>query len=172
MLIMRGHHRSLLLEVWRFTRVAPCRAERITRLSCFLGVGAPKLSAGSGGDPDGGVSTDALGAILSWMQERSGEAFVIATANDVSSLPPELLRKGRFDENPVTRDDVTRWMPGGRVSHGDLTWRLRPLFVRHTSEHRTVPSYGYVLSTLKEAAVRPPIGALPFRIMRSSLARL
>ena len=41
---------------------------------------------------------DALGAILSWMQERAGEAFVIATANDVSSLPPELMRKGRFDE--------------------------------------------------------------------------
>lgn len=50
------------------------------------------------GGADGGVSTDALGAILSWMQERQGEAFVIATANDVSALPPELLRKGRFDE--------------------------------------------------------------------------
>src|SRR5262249_15727311 len=46
---------------------------------------------------DGGVSSDALGTILSWMQERQGEAFVIATANDVSQLPPELMRKGRFD---------------------------------------------------------------------------
>lgn len=54
--------------------------------------------ATGGGSSDGGVSADALGTILSWMQERSGEAFVIATANDVSSLPPELLRKGRFDE--------------------------------------------------------------------------
>jgi SpoVK/Ycf46/Vps4 family AAA+-type ATPase len=54
--------------------------------------------ASGGGSSDGGVSADALGTILSWMQERSGEAFVIATANDVSSLPPELLRKGRFDE--------------------------------------------------------------------------
>ena len=50
------------------------------------------------GGADGGVSSDALGAVLSWMQERQGEAFVIATANDVSALPPELLRKGRFDE--------------------------------------------------------------------------
>jgi ATPase family associated with various cellular activities (AAA)/Intein splicing domain/HNH endonuclease len=50
------------------------------------------------GGADGGVSSDALGATLSWMQERQGEAFVIATANDVSKLPPELLRKGRFDE--------------------------------------------------------------------------
>lgn len=54
--------------------------------------------ATGGGSSDGGVSADALGAVLNWMQERSGEAFVIATANDVSSLPPELLRKGRFDE--------------------------------------------------------------------------
>lgn len=56
------------------------------------------LAGATQGAADGGVSSDALGTILSWMQERQGEAFVIATANDVSSLPPELLRKGRFDE--------------------------------------------------------------------------
>lgn len=56
------------------------------------------LQGATSGASDGGVSADALGAILQWMQERSGEAFVIATANDASSLPPELLRKGRFDE--------------------------------------------------------------------------
>jgi len=50
------------------------------------------------GAADGGVSTDALGAILQWMQDRAGSVFVVATANDVSKLPPELLRKGRFDE--------------------------------------------------------------------------
>jgi len=58
-----------------------------------------KALAGSTGEQgDGGVGADALGAVLSWMQERSGSVFVIATANDVSGLPPELLRKGRFDE--------------------------------------------------------------------------
>jgi SpoVK/Ycf46/Vps4 family AAA+-type ATPase len=56
------------------------------------------LAGATQGGADGGVSSDALGTILSWMQERTGEAFVIATANDVSALPPELLRKGRFDE--------------------------------------------------------------------------
>lgn len=56
------------------------------------------LQGATSGSADGGVSSDALGAVLSWMQERQGEAFVIATANDVTSLPPELLRKGRFDE--------------------------------------------------------------------------
>jgi hypothetical protein len=56
------------------------------------------LAGATQGAADGGVSSDALGSLLSWMQERQGEAFVIATANDVESLPPELLRKGRFDE--------------------------------------------------------------------------
>ena len=56
------------------------------------------LAGATQGAADGGVSSDALGSLLSWMQERQGEAFVIATANDVEALPPELLRKGRFDE--------------------------------------------------------------------------
>jgi len=51
----------------------------------------------SGGE-DGGVSQRILGSFLSWMQERRGEVFVVATANDIQSLPPEFLRKGRFDE--------------------------------------------------------------------------
>lgn len=56
------------------------------------------LAGASGPQGDGGVSTDALGVILSWMQEKTAPVFVIATANDVRQLPPELLRKGRFDE--------------------------------------------------------------------------
>jgi SpoVK/Ycf46/Vps4 family AAA+-type ATPase len=56
------------------------------------------LAGSTGPQGDGGVSADALGAILSWMQERAGSVFVVATANDVEALPPELLRKGRFDE--------------------------------------------------------------------------
>ena len=56
------------------------------------------LAGASQGAADGGVSADALGAVLAWMQDRAGSVFVVATANDVSQLPPELLRKGRFDE--------------------------------------------------------------------------
>ena len=51
-----------------------------------------------GGDMDGGVSQRALGIFLTWLQERRGDVFVAATANDISKLPPELVRKGRFDE--------------------------------------------------------------------------
>lgn len=52
----------------------------------------------SGSDNDSGLSTRVLGTFLSWLQDRNGDVFVVATANDVSRLPPELLRKGRFDE--------------------------------------------------------------------------
>jgi SpoVK/Ycf46/Vps4 family AAA+-type ATPase len=47
---------------------------------------------------DGGTSARVLGTFVTWMQEKKSSVFVIATANDISNLPPELLRKGRFDE--------------------------------------------------------------------------
>lgn len=56
------------------------------------------LAGSTGAQGDGGVAADALGAVLSWMQERVAPVFVLATANDVTGLPPELLRKGRFDD--------------------------------------------------------------------------
>lgn len=56
------------------------------------------LAGASGPAGDGGVAADALGTFLTWMQERKAPVFVVATANDVRALPPELLRKGRFDE--------------------------------------------------------------------------
>ncbi|MDH4239378.1 MAG: AAA family ATPase [Phycisphaerae bacterium] len=47
---------------------------------------------------DGGLSKRMFGTLLTWMQEHKAPVFVIATANDIEALPPELLRKGRFDE--------------------------------------------------------------------------
>lgn len=52
----------------------------------------------SSGRTDGGTSARVFGTFLTWMQEKTEPVFVVATANDISSLPPELLRKGRFDE--------------------------------------------------------------------------
>jgi len=51
-----------------------------------------------GGEADGGVAQRMLGTFLRWMQERTSAVFLVATSNDVSHLPPEFLRKGRFDE--------------------------------------------------------------------------
>ncbi|QDT63530.1 AAA family ATPase [Calycomorphotria hydatis] len=47
---------------------------------------------------DGGLSQRMFGTLLSWMQDHRHPIFIVATANDISSLPPELMRKGRFDE--------------------------------------------------------------------------
>ncbi len=47
---------------------------------------------------DGGVSRRMFGSLLTWMQERGESVFLVATANDIEALPPELIRKGRFDE--------------------------------------------------------------------------
>jgi SpoVK/Ycf46/Vps4 family AAA+-type ATPase len=60
-----------------------------------------KVFAGSGPDSasaDAGVSSRLLASFLSWMQERKPAVFVAATCNNVTALPPELIRKGRFDE--------------------------------------------------------------------------
>src|SRR5208282_5907879 len=60
-----------------------------------------KVFAGSGPDSasaDAGVSSRLLAAFLGWMQERQAAVFVAATCNNVTMLPPELIRKGRFDE--------------------------------------------------------------------------
>ena len=52
----------------------------------------------SSGATDGGTSARVLGSFLSWMQEKTSPVFVVATANDVTQLPPELLRAGRWDQ--------------------------------------------------------------------------
>jgi SpoVK/Ycf46/Vps4 family AAA+-type ATPase len=60
-----------------------------------------KVFAGSGPDSasvDAGVSSRILASFLSWMQDRCAPVFVAATCNNISALPPELIRKGRFDE--------------------------------------------------------------------------
>jgi ATP-dependent 26S proteasome regulatory subunit len=52
---------------------------------------------GGGGDSDGGAASRVLGTFLTWMQETTARVFVVATANKIEHLPPELLRQGRFD---------------------------------------------------------------------------
>jgi SpoVK/Ycf46/Vps4 family AAA+-type ATPase len=57
----------------------------------FSGTGSSNFS-------DGGTTSRVFGSFITWLQEKSSPVFVIATANNVHQLPPELLRKGRFDE--------------------------------------------------------------------------
>ncbi|GAB3032284.1 AAA family ATPase [Oleiagrimonas citrea] len=64
---------------------------------CVLWIDEIEKGLAGGGD-DGGVSRRVLGYLLTWMAEHKARVFVVATANAVDQLPPELLRKGRFDE--------------------------------------------------------------------------
>lgn len=57
-----------------------------------------KSLSGINSNGDSGTSSRIFGTFLNWMQEKTAPVFVIATANNISGLPPELLRKGRFDE--------------------------------------------------------------------------
>ena len=50
------------------------------------------------GDDDDGLSRRVLGMLLTWMSERKKPVFIVATANEINRLPPEMVRKGRFDE--------------------------------------------------------------------------
>lgn len=75
-----------------------------------------KAFAGTrGGDSDAGASSRVFATFLTWLQEKTAPVFVIATANDITRLPPELLRKGRLDEiffvdlpSPDERRDILR----------------------------------------------------------------
>jgi ATP-dependent 26S proteasome regulatory subunit len=55
-------------------------------------------SAGTSGDADAGLSQRLLATLLTWMQDRQSIVFLAATSNNIRALPPEMLRKGRFDE--------------------------------------------------------------------------
>lgn len=71
-------------------------AERVS--PCVLWIDEiEKGLAGGSGDGDGGTTRRMVGQFLFWLQESRAKCFVVATANDVRALPPELLRKGRFD---------------------------------------------------------------------------
>ena len=68
------------------------------------------LAGGASGSSDGGTAARVFGTFLTWMQEKNAKVFVVATANRIDLLPPELMRRGRFDEIFFTDlpDEVAR----------------------------------------------------------------
>ena len=84
-------------ETERNLRRAIATAESLAPVVLWIDEIEKALTPG-GGEGDGGVSRRVFGAFLTWLQEKRADVFVVATANDLSILPPELLRKGRFDE--------------------------------------------------------------------------
>jgi len=71
-------------------------AEAVAPCVLWLDEIEKSLAGATQGAADGGTSADALGAVLTWMQERTGSVFVVATANEIAALPPELI--GRFED--------------------------------------------------------------------------
>lgn len=89
-------HGSLVGESESRLRQALAAAEAMTPV--VLWIDEIEKAFADGEQNDGGVSQRVMGVLLRWLQERPDGVFVVATSNDVTSLPPEVTRRGRFDE--------------------------------------------------------------------------
>jgi AAA+ superfamily predicted ATPase len=74
------------------------QAERMSPVILWIDEIEKGFASAASQSTDGGLSKRMFGTLLTWMQEHTAPVFLIATANDIEALPPELLRKGRFDE--------------------------------------------------------------------------
>ncbi|GIG41885.1 AAA family ATPase [Cellulomonas phragmiteti] len=92
---LAGVHDKYVGESERRLRDALAAADALA--PCVLWVDEIEKAVASS-ESDGGSARRVLGTLLTWLADRSSRVFVAATANDISALPPELVRKGRFDE--------------------------------------------------------------------------
>ncbi len=102
------------------------------------------------GGLDSGTSQRVFGSILTWMQEKTAPCFVVATANDISQLPPELLRKGRFDE--IFFLDLPTSVERREIFTVHLRKRQR-LPQDYDIERLTQESEGYVGAEIEQAVI-------------------
>lgn len=85
-------------ESERRLREALDQAESMSPVVLWIDEIEKAFAAAASTSTDGGLSRRMFGSLLTWMQEHTAPVFLVATANDIEALPPELLRKGRFDE--------------------------------------------------------------------------
>ncbi len=85
-------------ESERRLRDALRQAERMAPIILWIDEIEKAFASAASQSTDGGLSRRMFGTLLTWMQEHREPVFLVATANDIEALPPELLRKGRFDE--------------------------------------------------------------------------
>src|SRR5262249_43821810 len=85
-------------ESERNLRDALRRVERMAPCVLWIDEIEKAFVSSRSAESDGGVSKRLIGMLLVWMQERASRVFLVATANSVEELPPELMRKGRVDE--------------------------------------------------------------------------
>ncbi|MCC6421954.1 MAG: AAA family ATPase [Phycisphaerales bacterium] len=85
-------------ESERRLRDALHQAEAMSPIVLWIDEIEKAFASAAAQSSDGGLSKRMFGSLLTWMQEHDSGVFLVATANDIEALPPELLRKGRFDE--------------------------------------------------------------------------
>ena len=85
-------------ETERNFRKATTLAEAMAPVVLWIDEIEKVFAQGGSGESDGGLSHRLFGSFLTWLQEKSASVFVVGAANDLMNVPPELLRKGRFDE--------------------------------------------------------------------------
>lgn len=102
-------------ESERNLRDALRRVERMAPCVLWIDEIEKAFASSHSSESDGGVSKRLIGMLLVWMQERASRVFLVATANSVQELPPEMMRKGRVDEiffvdlpGPAARAEIFR----------------------------------------------------------------
>ena len=130
------------------------RVRRALRLAetvapCVLWIDELEKSLSSGGQ-DGRTSQRVFGTILTWMQEKTKPVFVVATANDISALPPEVLRRGRFEEIFIL--DLPTDAERAAILRVHLRKRRRDPSLFDIERHARV-SQGYVGAELEQAVI-------------------
>ncbi len=106
-------YNSYIGESERNLRQALLQTEMMSPVILWIDEIEKAFASAASQSTDGGLSKRMFGTLLTWMQEHEAPVFVVATANDIEALPPELLRKGRFDEiffvnlpDPETRSQI------------------------------------------------------------------
>jgi SpoVK/Ycf46/Vps4 family AAA+-type ATPase len=112
----------------------------------------------SGPGGDGGTSTRIFGTFLTWMQEKTKPVFVVATANNISALPPEMMRKGRFDEiffvdlpTSNERKDILKLHLTRRLQHPDVVGQF--VLDDNTLDFLAKATEGFVGAELEQIVV-------------------
>ena len=85
-------------ESERRLRDSLAQAEAMSPIVLWIDEVEKAFASSASRSTDGGLSQRMFATLLTWMQEKRSDVFLVATANDIEALPPELLRKGRFDE--------------------------------------------------------------------------
>jgi len=136
---------SLVGESEERTRRALKVAETVA--PCVVWIDEIEKALSTGGH-DGGTSQRVFGTILTWMQEKTSPCFVVATANDISRIPPELLRRGRFDE--IFFLDLPTAKERTAILHVHIKKRKR-FIDDYDVERLTTESRGYVGAEIEQA---------------------